>query len=110
MVRLAEGSRWWHQGSLDWASAAGARYASGAIGSETHEARTDAMCQSLDQVGETIADVDIVDDALAEGVNSVAEEVETDGYVLLCCAEGKRLQEDDGNTDDAEECSHWGVA
>jgi hypothetical protein len=52
----------------------------------------------------------IVDDALAESRDRIAEEVEANGDVLFCCAEGEGLQKDDGDTDDAKEGSHRGMA
>ena len=99
-----------HHGRLDGGSAAGAGNAGGAVGGEAHEARADAVGEGLDEVGEAVADVHVVDDALAERGDGVAEEVEGDGDVFFGGAEGEGFEQDDGDADDAEEGSDGRVA
>jgi hypothetical protein len=53
--------------------------------------------------------VHVVDDALAKGSDSIAEKVEADGYIFFSRTESECLQQNDGNADNAEEGSDWGV-
>lgn len=108
MAEVLAGGR--HHGCLDGGSAAGAGNACGAVCGEAHEAGADAVGEGLDEVGEAVADVDVVDDALAEGGDGVAKEVEGDGNVFFGGAEGEGFKQDDGDADDAEEGSDGGVA
>lgn len=100
-----------------WGLGAGARRGCNAAGgtvravsSKTDEAPADAVGEGVDEVGEAVSDVDVVDDGGAEGEDGLVEEREGVGDVFFGGAEGEGFEEDDGDGDDAEEGADGGVA